>query len=43
MEGRGGRGESVEGAQEREKEKLSGEVMCLREQLQHMQDECTQV
>lgn len=45
MEGAGVRGESVEvkGAQEREKEKLSGEVMHLREQLQHMQDECTQV
>ena len=28
---------------EREREKLEGEVVALREQLGHMQDECTQV
>lgn len=45
----GGRGESGEGKgtqereMEREREKLAGEVMALREQLRHMQDECTQV
>lgn len=51
VEERGGRGESgeVKGAQEREtemdreREKLTGEVMTLRERLRHMQDECTQV